>query len=427
MYGFTYLFNFTYKQIYHLENYAFETSLRKIKLRPNPFPMTHSFAASHFKNLVKIMKLNPIIALLLVSLFCTNPAYSQNNTLNSAEIIQGLKKLNTIGSVLYIAAHPDDENTRLLGYLANERKLRTGYLSLTRGDGGQNLIGKEQGELLGLIRTQELLAARRVDGAEQFFTRANDFGYSKTPEETLSFWNKDSILSDVVLTIRRFKPDVIICRFPTTGEGGHGHHTASAILALEAFEDVYKRQMWNKVLFTNNVGSLVRLTKNFHNYTPGNTARFDNRANVQVLDSWYNTDTVKGTNTGTFTVSDTSANSGWMKGNFKFCDLTPPASAPYVDLNSGNISSSITWCAATGIKELNEGNTVNAFPNPSNGTITFEGIIEEEIIISDELGRIICTIELNAANGYKSEVKDLENGIYFAKGKTANQKIIVLR
>ncbi len=155
---------------------------------------------------------------------------------NTAEILQKLKKLNIVGSVLYIAAHPDDENTRLLAYLSNEKKLRTGYISLTRGDGGQNLIGKEQGEALGLIRTQELLAARRVDGAEQFFTRANDFGFSKNPEETFSIWNKDSILADVVLAIRKFKPDVIICRFPTTGEGGHGHHTASAILALEAFD-----------------------------------------------------------------------------------------------------------------------------------------------------------------------------------------------
>ena len=154
----------------------------------------------------------------------------------SSEIVLNLKKLNTVGSVLYVAAHPDDENTRLLGYLANEKKFRTGYLSLTRGDGGQNLIGKEQGELLGLIRTQELLAARRTDGAEQFFTRANDFGFSKNPEETFSIWNRDTILADVVWAIRRFKPDVIICRFPTTGEGGHGHHTASAILALEAFD-----------------------------------------------------------------------------------------------------------------------------------------------------------------------------------------------
>lgn len=155
---------------------------------------------------------------------------------SSSKIQLEIQKLNTVGSVLYIAAHPDDENTRLLAYLVNERHLRTGYLSLTRGDGGQNLIGKEQGEALGLTRTHELLAARKIDGAEQFFTRANDFGFSKSPEETLKLWDKEQVLSDVVLTIRRFKPDVIICRFPTTGEGGHGHHTASAILAMEAFD-----------------------------------------------------------------------------------------------------------------------------------------------------------------------------------------------
>ncbi len=150
-------------------------------------------------------------------------------------IEQELKKLPVLGSVLYIAAHPDDENTRLLAYLAQEKHYRTGYLALTRGDGGQNLIGNEQGELLGLIRTQELLAARRVDGAEQFFTRAKDFGFSKGPEETLKIWDKEKVLGDVVWVIRKFRPDVMICRFPTTGEGGHGHHTASAILAQEAF------------------------------------------------------------------------------------------------------------------------------------------------------------------------------------------------
>jgi len=157
-------------------------------------------------------------------------------TFSSSEIFSQIQKLNVVGSVLYIAAHPDDENTRLLGYLANEKKYRTGYLSLTRGDGGQNLIGDEQGVDLGLIRTQELLAARNVDGAKQFFTSAYDFGYSKNQEEALSIWGHDKILSDVVFIIRTFKPDVIICRFPTTGEGGHGHHTASAILAEEAFD-----------------------------------------------------------------------------------------------------------------------------------------------------------------------------------------------
>ncbi len=155
---------------------------------------------------------------------------------SSSQIFEQIKKLDVLGSVLYVAAHPDDENTRLLAFLANDKLYRTGYLSMTRGDGGQNLIGDEQGIELGLIRTQELLAARRIDGAEQFFTRAYDFGFTKSPDETFQFWNHDKILSDVVWLIRKFQPDVIITRFPTTGEGGHGHHTASAILAGEAFD-----------------------------------------------------------------------------------------------------------------------------------------------------------------------------------------------
>ncbi len=146
-----------------------------------------------------------------------------------------LEKLRVTGSVLYVAAHPDDENTAMLAWLARGRKVRTAYLAMTRGDGGQNLIGPELGEALGVIRTQELLAARRVDGAEQLFTRAVDFGFSKGPDETFAFWGHDSILADVVRAIRRFQPDVIVTRFPTDGRGGHGHHTASAILAEEAF------------------------------------------------------------------------------------------------------------------------------------------------------------------------------------------------
>jgi LmbE family N-acetylglucosaminyl deacetylase len=174
---------------------------------------------------------------LLLFLFVTFIAVAQPpRSYTSSEILLQLKKLNTVGSVLYIAAHPDDENTRLIAYLANEKCLRTGYLSLTRGDGGQNLIGPEQGIELGVIRTQELLAARRIDGGEQFFTRAYDFGFSKSHEETLTKWNKDSILSDMVWIIRKFRPDIIITRFSTDGSGGHGHHTASAILVEEAFD-----------------------------------------------------------------------------------------------------------------------------------------------------------------------------------------------
>lgn len=152
-----------------------------------------------------------------------------------ADVLLEMQKLKVLGSVLYVAAHPDDENTRLLAYLAKERKLRTGYLSLTRGDGGQNLIGEEQGIELGMIRTQELLSARRTDGAEQFFTRAYDFGFSKSTEEALQFWDHEKILSDVVWVIRKFRPDVVITRFPKDSRAGHGHHSASAVLAEEAF------------------------------------------------------------------------------------------------------------------------------------------------------------------------------------------------
>ncbi|HEX7477050.1 MAG TPA: PIG-L family deacetylase [Polyangiales bacterium] len=155
---------------------------------------------------------------------------------DAARLGRALDKLQVVGSVLYIAAHPDDENTRLLAYLANDKLWRAGYLSITRGDGGQNLIGSEQGPLLGLIRTQELLAARRLDGAEQLFTRARDFGYSKHAEEALAIWGHDDTLADVVLAIRRFQPDVIITRFSPNSQQTHGHHTASAQLAVEAFE-----------------------------------------------------------------------------------------------------------------------------------------------------------------------------------------------
>ncbi|MGI9550537.1 MAG: PIG-L family deacetylase, partial [Aurantibacter sp.] len=156
---------------------------------------------------------------------------------SSAEIYHNLQKLNFLGSALYIAAHPDDENTRLISYLSNHTKARTAYLSITRGDGGQNLIGPELRELLGVLRTQELLAARRVDGGEQFFTRANDFGYSKHPDETLKLWNKEAVLGDVVWAIRKFKPDVVINRFDHRSPGStHGHHTSSAMLSVEAFD-----------------------------------------------------------------------------------------------------------------------------------------------------------------------------------------------
>jgi LmbE family N-acetylglucosaminyl deacetylase len=154
----------------------------------------------------------------------------------TGEILLNLKKLNVVGSALYVAAHPDDENTIMLSWLAKERKVRTSYLSVTRGDGGQNLVGPELSDLLGLIRTQELLAARSIDGPEQYFTRANDFGFSKNTDETMQIWGKDAVLGDVVWRIRNLRPDVIICRFPPDPRAGHGNHSASAVLAEEAFK-----------------------------------------------------------------------------------------------------------------------------------------------------------------------------------------------
>jgi LmbE family N-acetylglucosaminyl deacetylase len=216
-----------------------------------------------------------ILAILLgVAAFCVQAQTPKAYT--SSELLQQLKKLNVLGSVLYVAAHPDDENTRLLAWLANEKLYRTGYLSLTRGDGGQNLIGDEQGIDLGLIRTQELLAARRVDGAEQFFTRAYDFGYSKSPEETMRIWGHDEILSDVVWVIRKFRPDVIIARFPTTGEGGHGHHTASAILAEEAFDAAADPNRFPEQLKQGvTIWQAKRLLWNTFNFGSNNTQRAD--------------------------------------------------------------------------------------------------------------------------------------------------------
>lgn len=197
-----------------------------------------------------------LICLLSLLFIIPNLHAQQPQKPNAAEIYNQIQKLNFLGSVLYIAAHPDDENTRLISYLSNEQNARTGYLSLTRGDGGQNLIGPELRELLGVIRTQELIEARKIDGGEQFFTRANDFGYSKNPEETLTIWNKEEVLSDVVYLIRKFQPDVIINRFDARSPGTtHGHHTASAMLSLEAFDKVNDASAYPNQL------SLVQLWK----------------------------------------------------------------------------------------------------------------------------------------------------------------------
>ncbi|CAN5221111.1 PIG-L family deacetylase [soil metagenome] len=155
---------------------------------------------------------------------------------SSLAILHDLESFRQLGSALYIAAHPDDENTELLAYLARGRMYRTAYMSLTRGDGGQNVLGPEFGEKLGVSRTQELLAARKIDGAHQYFSRAVDFGFSKDYKETLNNWNRQEVLSDIVRVIRQFHPDVLITRFAPSPGGTHGHHTASTVLAVEAFK-----------------------------------------------------------------------------------------------------------------------------------------------------------------------------------------------
>jgi LmbE family N-acetylglucosaminyl deacetylase len=193
-------------------------------------------------NLVK-MRFYAILCLLAANF----TGWAQPSQPSSSGILLEIKKLNVLGSALYVAAHPDDENTRLIAYLSKETLVNTAYLAITRGDGGQNLIGPELREGLGLIRTQELLAARRVDGSSQFFTRANDFGYSKTSKETLKIWDRDQVLHDVVWAIRKFRPDVIITRFPPDARAGHGHHTSSAIMAEEAFDVAASQQYPNEL------------------------------------------------------------------------------------------------------------------------------------------------------------------------------------
>ncbi len=195
---------------------------------------------------------------------------------NASQIFESIKKLNFLGSVLYVAAHPDDENTRLISYMANHVKARTAYLSLTRGDGGQNLIGPEIRELLGVIRTQELLTARNIDGGEQRFTRANDFGYSKHPDETLAIWNKEEVLSDVVLAMRQFKPDVIINRFDHRSPGStHGHHTSSAMLSLAAFDITNDKTKYTNQLKDAGVWQAQRVFFNTSWWFYGSQEKFD--------------------------------------------------------------------------------------------------------------------------------------------------------
>ena len=219
-------------------------------------------------------------------LFILLPIHSQApDKPNSAEIHEAIKKLNFLGSVLYLAAHPDDENTRMISYFSNEVHARTAYLSITRGDGGQNLIGPEIRELLGVIRTNELLKARETDGGEQFFTRANDFGYSKHPDETLAIWNKEMVMNDVVKVIRKFRPDIIINRFNAESAGKtHGHHTSSAMLSTEAF-DLAADTSYNTESYP--AWTTQRLFFNTHWWFYGSRENFEKVDKSEML--WFDT------------------------------------------------------------------------------------------------------------------------------------------
>ena len=213
----------------------------------------------------------------LLAFLSFSVSYAQKpEKLNPSEIYQSIQKLNFLGSVLYLAAHPDDENTRLISYFSNEVKAQTAYLSLTRGDGGQNLIGPELRELLGVIRTQELIEARKIDGGQQFFSRANDFGFSKTPDETLKIWDKNLVLSDIVWIIRNFQPDVIINRFDHRTAGTtHGHHTASALLSVEAFDKSNNPDEFSSQLSLTSIWQPKRLFFNTSWFFYGSKEKFE--------------------------------------------------------------------------------------------------------------------------------------------------------
>src|SRR5690606_25650091 len=216
-------------------------------------------------------------------LLCTfTSVYSQQSTPSSI-IKHRIDKLNTLGTVLYFAAHPDDENTRLIAWLANDQHYRTAYLSLTRGDGGQNLLGNEQGINLGLIRTQELLAARGIDKGEQYFSSAYDFGFSKTHQETFAFWNREETLKEAVYIIRKIQPDVIITRFPPDARGGHGHHQASAILAKQAYELAADPNSFPEQLQTVKPWKAKRLVWNTANFGGQNNTN-DQQLKIKLTD-----------------------------------------------------------------------------------------------------------------------------------------------
>ncbi len=269
-----------------------------------------------------------------------------------------LQKLNTLGNAMYLAAHPDDENTRMISYLTNQMHFNTTYLSLTRGDGGQNLIGTELGAYLGVLRTHELLQARAIDGGRQWFTRANDFGFSKHPDETMRFWNETEILKDMVGAIRRFRPDIIINRFSTKNIGEtHGHHSASALLGDKAILlaadpnfklDNFPYGPWQVTNMYCNTSSFFYKTKEeFDNADKTNLYTIDCGVYFPVLGYSNGEIAAKSRSMHRCQGFGSAFNRGSVVEYLELLNGTPPSSklAPFDDLNT-------TWSRADGGKEI---------------------------------------------------------------------------
>ena len=344
---------------------------------------------------------------------------------NTSEIYESIKKLNFLGSVLYVAAHPDDENTRLISYMANQVKARTAYLSLTRGDGGQNLIGPEIRELLGVIRTQELLTARQIDGGEQRFTRANDFGYSKHPDETLEIWNKEEVLSDVVLAIRQFQPDVIINRFDHRTPGTtHGHHTSSAMLSIEAFNLANKNTAYPDQLKQAGLWQPARLFYNTSWWRYGSKEKFNKIDKSHFLNfdigTYYPSNGLSNTEIASLSRSQHKSQGFGNTG-------TRGSQTEYIELIKGDMPSDksnifdgidTTWNRVKGGEAigqiLNQVEKDFDFTNPS---ASVKGLIEAY--------RLIQKLENTHWRDYKSEeIKNIIyacSGLYLEAAATTNQ------
>jgi LmbE family N-acetylglucosaminyl deacetylase len=365
--------------------------------------------------LYKKQTMQRLLLVVIFTLFSSLTIFSQApQKPNASEIYESIKKLNFLGSVLYVAAHPDDENTRLISYMSNQVKARTAYLSLTRGDGGQNLIGPEIRELLGVIRTQELLTARQIDGGEQRFTRANDFGYSKHPDETLEIWNKEEVLSDVVLAIRQFQPDIIINRFDHRSPGStHGHHTSSAMLSVEAFDISNNKSAYPAQLNDASVWQPKRLFFNTSWWFYGSQEKFDkaDKSNLLEFDTgiFYPSSGLSNTEIAALSRSQHKSQGFGNTG-------TRGSQMEYIELIKGNIPNNKTnifegidtsWNRVKGGEEIgNILQQVEANFNFTNPSASIHELVKAY--------KLIQNLEDNHWKNYKTE--EIKNIIYACSG-----------